>query len=91
MVRDDFTPTSDIDIIVDFSEPIGIAFTDLAELIEKRLNKTIDLVSKNGVKKNIFLKLKQKLFMSKRNPKLLIEDILESSNKILTYTNGMSF
>jgi uncharacterized protein with HEPN domain len=29
--------------------------------------------------------------MSKRNPKLLIEDILESSNKILTYTNGMSF
>ena len=42
-------------------------------------------------KKNIFLKSKQKLFMSKRNPKLLIEDILESSNKILTYTNGMSF
>jgi len=29
--------------------------------------------------------------MSKRNPKLLIEDILESSNKILIYTNGMSF
>ena len=29
--------------------------------------------------------------MSKRNSKLLIEDILESSNKILTYTNGMSF
>lgn len=29
--------------------------------------------------------------MSKRNPKLLIEDILESCNKILTYTNGMSF
>jgi len=71
VVRDDFTPTSDIDIIVDFSEPIGIAFIDLAELIEKRLNKTVDLVSKKGVKKNIFLKLKQKLFMSKRNPKLL--------------------
>ncbi len=29
--------------------------------------------------------------MSKRNPKILIEDILESCNKILTYTNGMSF
>jgi uncharacterized protein with HEPN domain/predicted nucleotidyltransferase len=91
VVRDDFTPTNDIDIIVDFSEPIGIAFIDLAELIEKRLNKTVDLVSKKGVKKNIFLKSKQKLFMSKRNPKLLIEDILESSNKILNYTNGMSF
>jgi uncharacterized protein with HEPN domain len=29
--------------------------------------------------------------MSKRNPQLLIEDILESSEKILSYTEGMSF
>ena len=29
--------------------------------------------------------------MSKRNPQLLIEDILESSEKILSYTNDMSF
>jgi uncharacterized protein with HEPN domain len=29
--------------------------------------------------------------MSKRTPKLLLEDILESSRKILLYTNGLSF
>ena len=29
--------------------------------------------------------------MSKRQPQLLIEDITESSNKILEYTSGMSF
>jgi uncharacterized protein with HEPN domain len=29
--------------------------------------------------------------MSKRQPALLIEDILDSSNKILEYTTGMSF
>jgi len=29
--------------------------------------------------------------MSKRQPNLLIEDIIDSSNKILEYTNGMSF
>ena len=29
--------------------------------------------------------------MSKRTPSLLLEDILEASNKILDYTNGMSF
>ena len=29
--------------------------------------------------------------MSKRLPNLLIEDIIDSSNKILEYTNGMSF
>jgi uncharacterized protein with HEPN domain len=29
--------------------------------------------------------------MSKRTPKLLLEDILESDNKILNYTEGFSF
>lgn len=50
VVRDDFNVSSDIDIIVDFSKPIGIEFVDLADLIEKKLEKRIDLVSKNGVK-----------------------------------------
>lgn len=29
--------------------------------------------------------------MSKRNPSLLIEDILESANKIILFTEDMSF
>ena len=29
--------------------------------------------------------------MSKRSPQLLLADILESANKILTYTQGLSF
>jgi predicted nucleotidyltransferase len=54
IVRDDFKPTSDIDIIVDFTKPIGIEFVDLANFIESKLDKKIDLVSKNGVKKKYF-------------------------------------
>ena len=54
VVRDDFSPSSDIDIIVDFSQPIGIEFVDLADLIEKKLKKNIDLVSKNGVKQKYY-------------------------------------
>jgi len=50
VVRNDFTPSSDIDIIVDFNQPIGIEFVDLAELIERNLKKRVDLVSRNGVK-----------------------------------------
>jgi hypothetical protein len=51
IVRDDYSPTSsDIDIIVDFNQPIGIEFIDLAELIEKELKKKVDLVSKKGIK-----------------------------------------
>jgi predicted nucleotidyltransferase len=54
IVRDDFNSKSDIDIIVDFSKPIGIEFIDLAEFIESKLNKNVDLVSKNGVKQKYF-------------------------------------
>jgi predicted nucleotidyltransferase len=61
VVRVDFTPTSNVDIIVDFSEPIGIAFIDLAELIEKRLNKTVDLVSKKGAKNKYFSEIEAEI------------------------------
>lgn len=50
IVRDDFTSESDVDIIVDFSQPVGIEFVDLADLIEERIGKPVDLVSKKGIK-----------------------------------------
>ncbi|MHA4737938.1 nucleotidyltransferase family protein [Dyadobacter sp. MSC1_007] len=50
VVRDDFMPESDVDIIVDFSQPVGIEFVDLADLLEDKIGKPVDLVSKNGVK-----------------------------------------
>lgn len=54
IVRDDFTANSDVDIIVDFSEPVGIEFIDLADLIEERIGKPVDLVSRNGVKQRYY-------------------------------------
>lgn len=54
VVRDDFSPSSDIDIIVDFNQPIGIEFIDLAQYIEQRLQKKVDLVSRKGVKDKYF-------------------------------------
>ena len=51
VVRNDFSQTnSDIDIIVDFSKPIGIEFIDLADYLEQKIKRKIDLVSKNGIK-----------------------------------------
>ena len=61
VARQDFTPNSDIDIIVDFSEPIGISFIDLAALLEKRLNQTVDLVSKKGIKKKYFSEIETEI------------------------------
>ena len=54
IVRDDFNASSDIDIIVEFSQPVGIEFIDLADLLESKLHKPIDLVSKNGVKERYY-------------------------------------
>jgi len=53
-VRDDFSPVSDVDIIVDFNRPVGIEFIDLADYIETQLQKKVDLVSRNGIKNKYF-------------------------------------
>ncbi len=41
---------SDLDILVEFKDKIGIRFVDLAEDIESIIGFKIDLVSKKGVK-----------------------------------------
>jgi uncharacterized protein len=61
VVRDDFSPTSDIDIIVDFDRPIGIEFIDLAEYIENCLHKKVDLVSRRGVKDKYFKAIEREI------------------------------
>lgn len=61
VVRDDFSPTSDIDIIVDFDQPVGIEFIDLANYIEQRLQKKVDLVSRRGVKDKYFKAIEREI------------------------------
>jgi predicted nucleotidyltransferase len=61
IVRDDFTSKSDIDIIVDFTKPIGIEFIDLADYIESKLSKKVDLVSRNGVKAKYFNQIESEI------------------------------
>jgi uncharacterized protein len=54
IVRDDFTAQSDVDIIVEFNQPIGIEFVDLADYIEKKIRRKVDLVSRKGIKERYF-------------------------------------
>ena len=61
VVMDDFNEKSDIDIIVDFSKPIGIEFIDLADYIESKLRKRVDLVSRNGVKPKHFHQIESEI------------------------------
>lgn len=63
VARMEDTPESDIDIIVDFSKPIGIEFIDLAEFIERHLKQKIDLVSLNGIKERNLDSIKEDLIL----------------------------
>ena len=42
--------SSDLDILVEFSDKIGIRFIDLADDLEKIMGFKVDLVSKKGIK-----------------------------------------
>ena len=45
-----YTDSSDVDIMVEFERPVGMEFIDLSYLLEKELNRKVDLVSLKGVK-----------------------------------------
>ncbi len=45
---------SDVDVMVDFTTPIGLAFVDLADELELLLQQKVDLVSRGGIKPKYF-------------------------------------
>jgi predicted nucleotidyltransferase len=59
IVRDDFSPDSDVDIIVHFSQPIGVEFIDLADLLERELKRKVDVVSRKGIKEKYFKEIEK--------------------------------
>ena len=54
VLRRDFSPTSDVDILVDFKETVGIEFIDLANELEEQLHRKVDLVSRKGIKEKYY-------------------------------------
>lgn len=59
--RGDNNDKSDIDILVDFTEPIGIDFIDLADELENILKHKVDLVTRNAIKPKYFAQIKDEL------------------------------
>lgn len=59
--REEQTPDSDVDLLVEFKHPIGIRFVDLADKLELLLGTKVDLVSKNGIKPKYFKQIKTDL------------------------------
>lgn len=52
--RNEQRSDSDVDILVEFSSPVGIEFIDLGNYLEHILHLRVDLVSRNGIKPKYF-------------------------------------
>mgnify|MGYP005725331953 CR=1 FL=1 len=52
--RDEQDADSDLDLLVEFSDNIGIRFIDLADELEELMRMKVDLVSRNGIKDKYF-------------------------------------
>ena len=61
VVRDDFTDNSDIDVIVEFTRPVGMEFIELADRLEGILQRRVDLVSRKGLKERTFEFIKNEI------------------------------
>jgi uncharacterized protein len=59
--RNDQNHSSDLDILVEFSDRIGIRFIDLADDLEKIVGLKVDLVSKKGVKEKYLQSIQTEL------------------------------
>jgi predicted nucleotidyltransferase len=52
---------SDLDILVEFNDKIGIRFIDLADEIENLVGTKVDLVSRNGIKDKYYRAINSEL------------------------------
>ena len=50
--RNEQTEDSDVDILVEFEEPVGLLFVHLADFLEEILQSRVDLVTEDGIKPN---------------------------------------
>jgi hypothetical protein len=50
--RNEQTPESDVDILVEFSKPVGLLFVHLADYLEEILGVKVDLMTPEAIKPN---------------------------------------
>lgn len=59
--RGDDRPDSDVDVLVEFSEPVGMQFIRLAEELQAVLGRKVDLVSRGGIKPGYYEAIREDL------------------------------
>ena len=60
-VRDEQHADSDIDLLVEFTQPVGMEIVDLAMELEEILGQRVDLITYNAIKNRLFHYIKDEL------------------------------
>lgn len=59
--RNEQRSDSDVDILVEFSAPVGVEFIDFGNYLERILNLRVDIVSRDGIKPKYFSEIENDL------------------------------
>jgi len=60
-VSGDYTENSDLDVMVEFEEPVGFEFVHLADFLEEILGMPVDLTTEDAIKPNRLQYIKENL------------------------------
>lgn len=47
--KGDFAETSDVDLVIEFDQPIGLRFIELVEQLEQLLGRKVDVLTPAGI------------------------------------------
>lgn len=54
MARDEATPESDVDLLVEFNRPVGLfEVVDLKEFLQRLLGRKVELVTRDAIKRQL--------------------------------------
>jgi predicted nucleotidyltransferase len=59
--RNEDRPGSDVDVLVEFSQPVGMQFIRLGEELQALLGRKVDLVSRGGIKPGYYEAIREDL------------------------------
>ena len=92
------TENSDIDIVISLSKPLGFTFIELADYLEGKLGRKVDLITKSTLELEILdprrAHIAKKIFRSRRSMSKIrrdhdyLRDIHDAIGRILEYTAG---
>jgi uncharacterized protein with HEPN domain/predicted nucleotidyltransferase len=90
--RGEATLESDLDLLVEFTEPPGLfRFLELERYLSELLGARVELVSRQALKPHIGRQILQEAIAMRRTIRDYLEDMLSAAREVLEFTEGWTF